>query len=528
MWCRKKSGLSNTPFTFERSEKALFHWRIDLAPFSIVPMNRIDLRFGASIDGRRYFLLGIVLFAVKFGIDHFLAKTVFHRTWTPIDYLAPGLNLPTLLHSGTDRVFYATMLLVALPFTYVGLVLTMQRLRSAELARSLVMLFFVPVVNVLYFIVLAMFPARRQQPAHVLPVEQIAPQTAATPLDYGHEEVARSGIAALFPEDSRASALVAIFVPLPIVAGLTLLATFVLRDYGLGLFVGMPFLLGWLSATLHGIRRRRRLGETIGVAMGSFLVSAIALIVFGIEGAGCLIMLLPLALPIVLLGALLGYACQKQGPPAKSQWRTLMALLMALPMLMGAESLDRGEAPMFAVTSVVEIDAPPAVVWKHVVSFPPLGAPREWIFRAGVAYPMHATIDGTGPGAVRRCVFSTGAFIEPIEIWEAPRLLKFTVTSNPPPMQEWSPYHIHPPHLDHFLVAQAGEFRLIELPGNRTRLEGTTWYRHNMYPAGYWRLWSDYLIHRIHLRVLEHVKRLSDGIEPAYQWSDRDIESSSH
>src|SRR5207245_959328 len=37
------------------------------------------------------------------------------------------------------------------------------------------------------------------------------------------------------------------------------------------------------------------------------------------------------------------------------------------------------------------------------------------------------------------------------------------------------------------------------LPGGRTRLQGTTWYRHRMWPAGYWRLWCDAVVHRIHL-----------------------------
>jgi hypothetical protein len=27
-----------------------------------------------------------------------------------------------------------------------------------------------------------------------------------------------------------------------------------------------------------------------------------------------------------------------------------------------------------------------------------------------------------------------------------------------------------------------------------------------MWPASYWHLWSDYIIHRIHSRVLEHIR----------------------
>jgi hypothetical protein len=81
-------------------------------------------------------------------------------------------------------------------------------------------------------------------------------------------------------------------------------------------------------------------------------------------------------------------------------------------------------------------------------------------------------------------------------------------------MQEWTPYRqIHPPHLDNFLESKAGQFRLVPLDGERTLLEGTTWYHHHMWPARYWQVWSDVIIHQIHLRVLNHVKQLSERSE---------------
>ena len=44
-----------------------------------------------------------------------------------------------------------------------------------------------------------------------------------------------------------------------------------------------------------------------------------------------------------------------------------------------------------------------------------------------------------------------------------------------------------------------------EVPGI-IELEGTTWYYHNIKPDFYWRIWSNYIIHKIHERVLP-VKR---------------------
>ena len=70
---------------------------------------------------------------------------------------------------------------------------------------------------------------------------------------------------------------------------------------------------------------------------------------------------------------------------------------------------------------------------------------------------------------------------------------------------------VHPPHLDGFLRSRRGEFRLIPLPGGRTLLRGTTWYENRMWPAAYWRLWSDELIGSIHERVLAHVARWAEA-----------------
>ena len=157
--------------------------------------------------------------------------------------------------------------------------------------------------------------------------------------------------------------------------------------------------------------------------------------------------------------------------------------------------------------SAIEIDAPPDVVWRNVISFPPLPMPSELVFRAGIAYPQRAEIAGEGVGAVRRCVFSTGAFVEPITRWEPGRRLSFDVTEQPRPMQEWSPYaDIAPPHLDGYFRSRRGEFRLIALPGGRTRLEGSTWYEMRLQPAAYWVLFGDAIISRIHGRVLRHIR----------------------
>jgi hypothetical protein len=143
-----------------------------------------------------------------------------------------------------------------------------------------------------------------------------------------------------------------------------------------------------------------------------------------------------------------------------------------------------------------------------VVSFNEITSDLPWYFRAGIAYPIRATIDGQGVGALRRCEFSTGAFVEPITTWDPPRRLAFDVAAQPPPLRELSIYSkVYAPHVDGYFLSHRGEFRLIALPGGRTRLEGHTWYSSEVYPQGYWRPIGEFLLHRIHQRVLEEVGR---------------------
>jgi hypothetical protein len=233
-----------------------------------------------------------------------------------------------------------------------------------------------------------------------------------------------------------------------------------------------------------------------------------AILAVALEGVICLLMAVPLAAPLVVLGATAGYFFQL------ARWGRVMrttrfytAMWIALPFALGGERWLQVKPELIAVTTTVEIAAPPAKVWNKVVTFSELAPPRELVFRSGIAYPVRATITGSGIGAVRHCEFSTGPFVEPITVWNEPHHLAFDVVEQPHPMRELSPYRsLHPAHLDNFFRSRHGEFRLTALPNGGTRLDGTTWYTQQLWPARYWQGWSDYLVHTIHTRVLEHIR----------------------
>jgi hypothetical protein len=169
------------------------------------------------------------------------------------------------------------------------------------------------------------------------------------------------------------------------------------------------------------------------------------------------------------------------------------------------------EPDLTSVVTSIEINASAQTVWNHVIAFPQLDEPTEFIFKTGIAYPVNAEIEGTGVGAVRHCNFTTGSFVEPITVWDEPELLKFDVVEQPEPMKELSFWDIDAPHLHDYFISRQGQFRLTELPNGNTLLEGTTWYTHNIRPAFYWQFWSDHIIHTIHERVLMHIKKTAEN-----------------
>ena len=272
--------------------------------------------------------------------------------------------------------------------------------------------------------------------------------------------------------------------------------------YGLTLFVVAPVVIGAVSVFLL---QPQSYGQAACQAAAVVACLTCSLIVIGLEGLFCILMTLPLATPLGALGGVIAFQLIPSHAAAGS-----VAMLVFVPIASLTFDMEARPA-VFEVRTAVKIGAPPARVWMNVVAFPELDPPSEWYFRSGIAYPMRARIEGSGVRAVRYCEFSTGAFVEPVEIWDEGRLLKFSVTENPAPMMELSPYAgLVPNHLHGYFNSKQGQFRLIPLAGGRTLLEGTTWYQHGLWPAQYWRWWSDAIIHRIHLRVLNHIRALSE------------------
>ncbi|MFO1518407.1 MAG: hypothetical protein U1F57_01885 [bacterium] len=449
-------------------------------------------RSEGTIGRGPYFLIGFLGFALKHNLDRLIATFYFHKPWDLFNYYIP-LGRVAQIRSlpREDAWMFFTLLVLALPFIWVGVALTLRRLRAIGWPLWLVVLFFVPFGNLLFFIALSLIPSHP---------ERSSPS-------FGDTGEHKSFLGKILPENPVGSAAIAIGLTIPFGFLMVLLGTGIFQRYGTALFVGLPFGLGLFSALLYSYSQPRTLGGCISVGLLSCIFLGFSLLALAIEGVMCIAMATPLALFLSLLGAIVGYFIQRRRPPAPQMKTALLLAALLMPASLTAEQLIDPAPPLFQNVTTVEIAAPPEKVWQEIIGFTEIPPPTEWLFRYGIAYPIRAKLDGQGVGAVRHCVFSTGEFVEPIEKWEEARWLKFSVSSQPAPMQEWTPYrNIHPVHLENYLRSTGGQFVLVPLDGGRTRVEATTWYYHHLWPAPYWQVLSDRIIHQIHRRVLNHIK----------------------
>ncbi|MCG5052511.1 MAG: hypothetical protein KA712_06090 [Myxococcales bacterium] len=437
---------------------------------------RLWFGFTLRVDRRRYLASGVGLMALKYGLEVALVYAGAQRLWTPLSFFNPLLarfeTLPPLL--------MVALVASSLPFAWVGASMTARRSVDAGMSPLLSLLFFLPVINLAIILFLALAPSREVD-------ADLVESPAQQP---------RSGIRA---------ALLSAAVTVVLVA----LSTLSFNSYSMGLFLGTPFVTGAVAGWMFNRGRARDVSSTIGVMTLALLFSAGGLLVSALDGVICIGMALPLAWVPALLGALLGRQAARRGLGLAGPLTAWAVLLTGLTALSGFGTPPLTET---RVTSSITIEASAEETWSKVVAFTEITEAPGWLFRAGVAYPVRARLLGEGVGSVRRCEFSTGAFVEPITVWSPPTHLAFDVREQPPTMTELSFYeHVLAPHLTSTFRSRRGEFRLYPEGPRRTRVEGTTWFTLDMEPAPYWHLMARGLVHAIHLRVLEHIKRDAEG-----------------
>ncbi len=265
--------------------------------------------------------------------------------------------------------------------------------------------------------------------------------------------------------------------------------------YLLSVFTLVPMLMGFILESFRedsGATRKHKLYTS---ALNYVVALVICLVVLH-EGAICII----IAAPLVMLFHVFGVALYT----AVSNFRKGRLRSSVVPLLLVFCVVDIYVPHQFETSEsdMLTIKAPPTAVWQYLASYPRNDSPCDyWLWSVGLPMPIRSVAVSAQVGAERKCEFTGGvSAAEIITVSEPGKRLAFSVTRQPD----------HPEAVGHFKL-ERGEFLLQDNGNGTTTLTGTSWYSLRVYPAVYYNLWVNDIVKRVHLRVMNHVKRLAEA-----------------
>jgi len=259
-------------------------------------------------------------------------------------------------------------------------------------------------------------------------------------------------------------------------------------------FVVLPIIMGMIAAWFW--RKLEMTGKKL--TWNSVINGTIAILlsfVFLREGVICLIIVSPLVFAFVITGAFIG-----KGMFRKRNQTLNVSMFSLLLLIFIIDSRTEHHYENLVADELI-VNAPPAEVWKHVVAFEKIKQGNKyWLFRIGMPSPMQTTVEGNYEGAGRKCIFSNGyVFDEKIVTYQQERNLTFDIVGQP-----------RDPEIMGHIDILRGQFLLKDNGNGTTTLTGNSWYRLYVFPTWYYDLWAKSITRNVHLRVMDHIKELSE------------------
>ncbi len=259
-------------------------------------------------------------------------------------------------------------------------------------------------------------------------------------------------------------------------------------------FILNPFFMGIVSAYCWR-KLQMKTWAYIGWSVVNTLAAILASFIFLREGIFCLIIVSPLILVFVVTGAFIGRVMfRKKNNILKSSVFGILSIAFIVDTVSKHENVQM-------VSDTMIIQAPIEKVWPFVVEYEPITAKENyWFFAIGMPSPVQSTVTGYHAGAGRKCIFSNGyIFDEKMVVYKPNEELTFDIIEQP-----------RDPEIMGHIDILRGQFLLKDNGDGTTTLIGNSWYRLYVFPGWYFNLWSKSVTRNVHLRVMDHIKILSE------------------
>ena len=275
-----------------------------------------------------------------------------------------------------------------------------------------------------------------------------------------------------------------------------------------GFILSVPFGMGFIAVFLAERQTPQSFGAWLYVPFVTVSVALFGTMLAAWEGFICVAMFAPIAWLCGIGGGITAGLIARY--MRRSAANVSLMIVIVLPFLVTppAQKLFYSY-DVRSVSSVIDIHAPPDLVWRNIERVPSIQAselPPAWNRRIGFPAPDEATLSREGVGGVRHATFKGGVlFMETVDTWEPDQRLGFSIRAQ----AELIPKTTLDEHVrmggPYFDVLH-GEYALEPLGNGITRLHLTSRHRVSTDVNWYAHLWTDAVMRDIQRSILFVIK----------------------
>jgi len=274
-------------------------------------------------------------------------------------------------------------------------------------------------------------------------------------------------------------------------------------------FFAIPFFVGFPGGAIYPPRPYR-------VSLFAFAAALLIAVLTLQEGVVCVLLALPLVLPVLLLGAFSGSMIVSRLRSRRARHGTvgLMIFVGASWQIVDALSDDPRRHPLHAAEAEITIEASPERVFALLTEGNLQIAPRwPWFIRIGLPIPQRMVVEKPGSGGRLRFDFDHGTALARVTTWNAPYELRYEVDSftlHDPPFHITrlgrSPdYGFRSERVEDWLSIEDTRYVLSRTPSGGTLLYRRLMWRRHLAPDFYFGWLQQTVIERGQVRLLEGI-----------------------
>lgn len=312
----------------------------------------------------------------------------------------------------------------------------------------------------------------------------------------------------------------AIYIGIGLGVAYGILAQFAIRIEALSDFFGimslgfvfvLPFCLGAITIYFAEPSLKRLWGYRIFIPWITSIICLFFALITGLEGTICLLMAIPVYLPLASLGGIFMGIIDAKFNSNKIN-SSILGLLLLTPFVMSGME-ERMELPILTkqVDTSILIHSSPKIVWSQITRIPKITEDQNSIFYfMGFPRPVEATLSFEGVGGIREAKFEKGLmFLETITQWIPEQKLTFKIQAEP----KSTPLTTLDSHVvvgGRFFDTLLGEYNIEPLDENKVILHLFSRYRLSTRFNFYAELWSDFLMRDIQNNILNVIRLRSE------------------